>query len=91
MESFIGATRDFSVPVILPEHKEEKPLTKDQERLILLVPLYPHEILFVELARLSGLKPKLLHNRLYAIGDRGLIAEDEGMVTRLRRDLSNVR
>ena len=91
MESFIGATRHYSEPVRpLVFEEEHKPLTPSQLRLLKKIPFYPHEITLMELSQISGISSKMLYNRLSAFGYLGLVAEDDGLVTRLKEDLSNV-
>lgn len=90
MQGYIGGTRNFAYPEKVVQASEPVFLSGLQMRIIRLIPFFPEEIRVAELARTLSFNTEAMYSRLASCSFHGLIAEDEGKVTRLRRDLSNV-
>jgi DNA-binding MarR family transcriptional regulator len=90
MEGFIGGTRNFMYQEKIVSDEKPKRLSPLQRRILRVIPYYPQEISVSDLAAKLGFPSDAMYTRLASCSFHGLIAEDEGRVTRLRRDLSNV-
>ena len=74
-----------------PAKAEPRPSKSDiqTEKMVSFIPYWPEVITYRDLANLTGLTKRTILMRVSVAGNRHLIFNDEGRLSRLKRDLSN--